>query len=52
MHNLVEYCKINGKFEQVRTWLTNLPYSICKAKKNELEKQPQMATTFFKIIKN
>jgi hypothetical protein len=52
MYNLTEHRLTNGKYEVVKTWLFNLPYPICKAKKRELEGVPQMAKTFFKITKN
>lgn len=52
MYNLEEHCKLFGKYQKVKTHLTNLPYGICKSKKLELEKMPQMAKTYFKIVKN
>lgn len=52
MYNLEEHCQLFGKYQKVRTHLTNVPYSICKSKKKELEKMPQMTKTYFKIVKN
>lgn len=52
MYNLEEHCKLFGKYQKVKTHLINLPYPICKAKKSQLEKQPQMVKTYFKITKN
>jgi hypothetical protein len=52
MYNLEEHCQLLGKYQLIRTQLINLPYGICKSKKKELEKQPQMAKTYFKIVKN
>lgn len=52
MYNLLEYCKLYGKYQLVRTHLRNLPYSICKSKKNQLERLACAPNTFFKIIKN
>jgi hypothetical protein len=52
MYNLQEFSKLYGKYQLVRTHLWNLPYGICKSKKNELEKFYSMGTnSFFKIVK-
>ena len=51
MYNLQEFSKLYGKYQLVRTHLWNLPYGICKSKKNQLERLACVPNTFFKIVK-
>lgn len=52
LFNLVEYRpQPNGQWTAYKTHVFNKPYGICKARKNGLESESQMAKRFFKITK-